>query len=71
MRKAQERMSAARPYAEKIRNVIRHLAHAHPEYKHPYLVEREVKRVGFIVIASDRGLCGGLNSHRTKSNDFF
>lgn len=66
MRKAQERMSAARPYAEKIRNVIRHLAHAHPEYKHPYLREREVKRVGFIVIASDRGLCGGLNSNLFK-----
>ncbi len=62
MRKAQDRMSASRPYAEKIRNVIGHLAHAHPEYKHPYLTSREeVKRIGYIVISSDRGLCGGLN----------
>jgi len=67
MRKAQERMAAARPYAQKIRNVIHHLAHAHPEYKHPYLLDRsEVKRVGFIVISSDRGLCGGLNSNLFK-----
>jgi len=63
MRKAQERMSAARPYAEKVRNVIAHLAAANPEYKHPYMVEREVKRVGIIVISSDRGLCGGLNAN--------
>ncbi len=63
MRKAQERMRAARPYADKIRNVIAHLAAANPEYKHPYTVEREVKRVGFIVITSDRGLCGGLNAN--------
>ena len=63
MRKAQERMQAARPYAEKIRNVIAHLRYAHPEYKHPFLVEREVKRVGFIVVTSDRGLCGGLNTN--------
>ncbi|MCF6236081.1 MAG: F0F1 ATP synthase subunit gamma [Gammaproteobacteria bacterium] len=62
MRKAQERMTASRPYAEKIRNVIGHLAHAHPEYNHPYLTSHdEVKRVGYIVISSDRGLCGGLN----------
>ncbi len=61
MRRAQERMQAARPYAQKMRNVIAHLSHAHPEYKHPYLIEREVKRVGFIIVASDRGLCGGLN----------
>ncbi len=67
MRKAQERMSASRPYAEKIRNVIRHLAFAHPEYKHPYLQDRaEVKRVGYIVISSDRGLCGGLNNNMFK-----
>ncbi len=62
MRKAQDRMLASRPYAEKIRNVIGHLANAHPEYQHPFLVEREeVKRVGFILISTDRGLCGGLN----------
>ena len=63
MRKAQERMKAARPYAEKVRNVISHLHYAHPEYRHPFMVEREVKRVGFIVITSDRGLCGGLNTN--------
>ncbi len=61
MRKAQDRMFASRPYAEKIRNVIGHLANAHPEYQHPFLSEREVKRVGFILISTDRGLCGGLN----------
>lgn len=61
MRKAQKRMEASRPYANKIRNVISHLAHAHPEYRHPYLQDRPVKRVGFIVISTDRGLCGGLN----------
>ena len=62
MRKAQDRMNAARPYAQKMRNVVAHLAHAHPEYKHPYVAEREdVKSVGYIVVSSDRGLCGGLN----------
>ncbi len=61
MRRAQDRMFASRPYAEKIRSVIGHLANAHPEYQHPFLFEREVKRVGFILISSDRGLCGGLN----------
>jgi len=63
MRKAQERMRASRPYAEKIRNVISHLAHAHPEYQHTYMLEREIKRVGYIIVSSDRGLCGGLNSN--------
>ena len=64
MRKAQDRMKAARPYAEKMRNVIAHLGHANPEYKHSYLDERdEVKRVGVIIVSSDRGLCGGLNSN--------
>ena len=64
MRKAQERMRAARPYADKIRNVIVHLGAANPEYKHPYLVPRdEVKRVGLVIISTDRGLCGGLNSN--------
>ncbi len=64
MRKAQERMRAARPYADKIRNVISHLSVANPEYKHPYLVARsEIKRVGLITISTDRGLCGGLNSN--------
>ena len=68
MRKAQDRMHASRPYADKIRNVISHLAHAHPEYKHTYMQEREIKRVGFIVISSDRGLCGGLNSNLFRAN---
>ena len=63
MRKAQDRMHAARPYADKIRGVINHLAFAHSEYKHPYLEDRDVKRVGFIVVSSDRGLCGGLNNN--------
>jgi len=64
MRKAQDRMRAARPYAEKIRNVAAHLSHAHPEYKHPFLITREqVKNVGLIVIGSDKGLCGGLNTN--------
>jgi len=63
MRKAQDRMGATRPYATKMRNVIHHLAHAHPEYRHAYLQDREVKRVGMIVVSSDRGLCGGLNSN--------
>ncbi|MES9939742.1 MAG: F0F1 ATP synthase subunit gamma [Candidatus Thiodiazotropha sp. 6PLUC2] len=63
MRKAQNRMTATRPYAEKMRNVIGHLFHAHPEYKHTFMIEREVKRVGYIIVSSDRGLCGGLNSN--------
>jgi F-type H+-transporting ATPase subunit gamma len=66
MRKAQDRMAATRPYAEKMRNVIAHLYQAHPEYKHPYLIERDVKRVGVILVTSDRGLCGGLNINLFK-----
>jgi len=62
MRRAQDRMFAARPYAEKILNVVRHMAEANAEYKHPFLIGREeVKRVGYIIVTSDRGLCGGLN----------
>ncbi|HEX5313439.1 MAG TPA: F0F1 ATP synthase subunit gamma, partial [Gammaproteobacteria bacterium] len=61
MRRAQERMAKARPYAERIRVVASHIAGALTEYRHPFLVEREVKRVGIIVVATDRGLCGGLN----------
>jgi len=67
MRRAQERMLATRPYAEKIQNVISHLAHAHPEYHHPYLQEREARRVGLIIISTDRGLCGGLNINLFKT----
>lgn len=61
MRRAQERMRAAQPYARKMRDVVAHLAHAHPEYKHPYVIEREITAVGFVIVSSDRGLCGGLN----------
>jgi len=67
MRKALERMQAARPYASRIRNVISHLAHAHTEYRSPGLMEREIKRVGLIVISTDRGLCGGLNTNLFKA----
>ena len=64
MRRAQERMRMARPYAEKIRNVAAHISHANPEYRHPFLVERDtVKRVGIIVVTTDKGLCGGLNTN--------
>ena len=64
MRKAQERMRHARPYGEKIRNVAANLSHASPEYRHPFLVERDsAKRVGIIVITTDKGLCGGLNTN--------
>jgi len=63
MRKAQDRMAASRPYAEKIRAVVGHMANATSEYRHAYLQEREVKRVGYIVVTSDRGLCGGLNTN--------
>ena len=66
IRKAQQQMEASRPYAERIRRVIGHLGAANPDYKHPYLVEREVKRVGYIVISTDRGLCGGLNVNLFK-----
>lgn len=67
MRRAQERMSASRPYAETMRKVIGHIAQGQLEYKHPYLIEREVKRVGYIVVSTDRGLCGGLNINLFKS----
>jgi len=63
MRKTKDRMLATRPYSKKIGQIIKHLAQANPEYKHPFLVERPVKRVGIIIISSDRGLCGGLNSN--------
>ncbi|ROR34330.1 F0F1 ATP synthase subunit gamma [Inmirania thermothiophila] len=61
MRKAQMRMAASRPYAERIAAVLGHVAQAHPEYRHPYLVEREPRRVGYVLVSTDRGLCGGLN----------
>jgi F-type H+-transporting ATPase subunit gamma len=67
MRKAQERMRAARPYAEKLRQVIGHLRLANPDYKHPFLIDRPVNAVGVIVIATDRGLAGGLNINMFKA----
>ncbi|MGH8620954.1 MAG: F0F1 ATP synthase subunit gamma [Burkholderiales bacterium] len=64
MRRAQERMRAARPYADKIRNVAAHISHANPEYRHPFLVTRDtVRKVGAILITTDKGLCGGLNTN--------
>ena len=66
MRKAQVAMARGKPYAERIRSVVGHIANAAPEYKHLYLQEREIKRVGYIVISSDRGLCGGLNTNLFK-----
>jgi F-type H+-transporting ATPase subunit gamma len=67
MRRAQSRMASGRPYAERIRQVIGHLANANPEYRHPFMVDRAVKRVGYIVVSSDRGLCGGLNINLFKA----
>lgn len=66
MRRAQDRMDHSRPYAETIRKVIGHIAQGNLEYKHPYMEDREVKRVGFIIISTDRGLCGGLNINLFK-----
>jgi F-type H+-transporting ATPase subunit gamma len=66
MRRAQDRMRLARPYADKIRSVIGNLQHANPDYRHPFLASREVKNVGFIVISTDRGLAGGLNANLFK-----
>ncbi|MDU2432771.1 MAG: ATP synthase F1 subunit gamma [Klebsiella sp.] len=66
MRKSQERMAASRPYADTMRKVIGHLANGNLEYKHPYLEERDVKRVGYLVVSTDRGLCGGLNINLFK-----
>src|SRR6266705_3524079 len=64
MRKAQERMRHSRPYGEKIRNVAAHISHANPEYRHPFLVERAtVKGIGIIVVTTDKGLCGALNTN--------
>jgi F-type H+-transporting ATPase subunit gamma len=67
MRRAQERMRTARPYGEKIRNVAAHISHANPEYRHPFLVDRDsVKRIGLIVVTTDKGLCGGLNTNALR-----
>ena len=63
MRKTQERMRASKPYANKIYDVVKHIARANSEYKHPFMSEREIKRIGVIVVTTDRGLCGGLNAN--------
>jgi F-type H+-transporting ATPase subunit gamma len=63
MRKTQERMQATRPYARRMQQIIQHLAHAHPEYRHPFLLPRDGKRIGILLITTDRGLCGGLNAN--------
>lgn len=68
MRKAQERMTATRPYSDKIKTVVSHIASSHPEYKHPYLASRDVKRIGLIAVSTDRGLCGGLNTNLFKKS---
>lgn len=67
MRKAQDRMQVGKPYAQRIRSVVGHIANANPEYQHMYMLEREVKRVGFVIVSTDRGLCGGLNINLFKS----
>ena len=67
IRKAQKQMEASRPYAQRIRRVVGHLTEANPDYRHPFLTERDIKRVGYIVISTDRGLCGGLNANLFKT----
>ncbi|MCE9662112.1 F0F1 ATP synthase subunit gamma [Halomonas sp. M5N1S17] len=67
MRKAQDLMRASQPYARQIRNVVSHIADANPEYRHDYMIERDAKRVGYIVVSTDRGLCGGLNVNLFKA----
>jgi F-type H+-transporting ATPase subunit gamma len=66
LRRTQARMAAARPYADKMRPVIGHLFQANPEYRHPFLVQRPVKRIGYIVMSTDKGLCGGLNVNQFR-----
>lgn len=68
MRKTQERMRASKPYATKIYEVVKHLARANSEYRHPFMTPREVKRIGFIVVTTDRGLCGGLNTNLLRES---
>jgi len=68
MRRAQDQMFATRPYAQKIATVVSHVASSHPEYKHPFLIERPIKRAGIIAISTDRGLCGGLNTNMFKKS---
>ena len=63
MRKTQDRMRASKPYSNKIYDVVKHIARATSEYRHPFMLQREIKRIGIIVVTSDRGLCGGLNAN--------
>ncbi|MCB1691632.1 MAG: F0F1 ATP synthase subunit gamma [Pseudomonadales bacterium] len=67
MRRTQERMAKGRPYSDHIRAVIGHVANASPEYRHAFMIEREVKRVGYIIVTTDKGLCGGLNVNLLKT----
>lgn len=67
MRKTQDRMRASKPYASKIYDVVKHIARANSEYRHPFMMQREVKRAGIIVVTSDRGLCGGLNANLLRA----
>ena len=67
MRKAQDRMQLGKPYARRMRSVVGHIANAAPEYQHMYMEKREVKRVGYIIVSTDRGLCGGLNINLFKA----
>ena len=67
MRKAQDRMRAARPFSEKVRNIATHLGQANPEYVHPFMKTVDSKEVGFIVVTTDKGLCGGLNTNVLRS----
>lgn len=67
MRKAQDRMQLGKPYARRMRSVVGHIANAAPEYQHMYMQTREVKRVGYIIVSTDRGLCGGLNVNLFKA----
>src|SRR5690606_26992045 len=67
MRRAQERMQLGKPYAKRMREVIGHLANANPEYKHTFMQEREIKRVGYILVSNDRGLCGGSNTYLSRA----
>ena len=67
MRKAQDRMELGKPYARRMRSVVGHIANSAPEYRHIYMQEREISRVGFIVVSTDRGLCGGLNINLFKA----
>jgi F-type H+-transporting ATPase subunit gamma len=66
MKRAQDRMAVGKPYATRIRAVVGHIANSTPEYQHTFMTERDVKRVGYIVVSSDRGLCGGLNINLFK-----